>query len=179
MLPGFLVINRGNRHGHSRDPSPFGHRSSPEASSLRRRYPASPVLQASPPPLPAQHRIKSGAGSDPRGLSVGACHATGQGFPCCVHSPSSMRAAAITPAEPVGACVARFPTGASLPPFSVADRLPHYTFRGLLSVYLTLRPVWSLSRPWRPVTSECFRRCRYLHHPLCRAFIIEITLSFS
>ena len=28
-------------------------------------------------------------------------HATGQGFPCCVH-PSSMRAAAITPA--VGAC---------------------------------------------------------------------------
>ena len=50
MLPGFLVINRGNRHGHSRDPSPFGHRSSPEAPSLRRHYPASPVLQASPPP---------------------------------------------------------------------------------------------------------------------------------
>ena len=50
MLPGFLVIIRGNRHSHSRDPSPFGHRSSPEAPSLRRRYPASPVLQASPPP---------------------------------------------------------------------------------------------------------------------------------
>ena len=50
MLPGFLVIIRGNRHGHSRDPSPFGHRSSPEAPSLRRHYPASTVLQASPPP---------------------------------------------------------------------------------------------------------------------------------
>ena len=50
MLPGFLVIIRGNRHGHSRDLSPFGHRSSPEAPSLRRHYPASPVLQASPPP---------------------------------------------------------------------------------------------------------------------------------
>ena len=35
---------------HSRDPSPFGHRSSPEAPSLRGRYPASPVLRASPPP---------------------------------------------------------------------------------------------------------------------------------
>ena len=50
MLPGFLVIIRGNRHSHSRDPSPFGHRSSPEAPSLRRRYPASSVLRASPPP---------------------------------------------------------------------------------------------------------------------------------
>ena len=50
MLPGFLVVIRGNRHGHSRDPSPFGHRSSPEAPSLHRHYPASLVLQASPPP---------------------------------------------------------------------------------------------------------------------------------
>ena len=31
---------------------------------------------------------------------------------------------------------------------------------------LVLWPVWSLSRPRRPVASECFRRCRYLHHPL-------------
>ena len=31
---------------------------------------------------------------------------------------------------------------------------------------LVLRPAWSLSRPWRPVTSECFRRYRCLHHPL-------------
>ena len=50
MLPGSPVVIRGNRHGHSRDPCPFGHRSSPEAPSLRRHYPASLVLQASPPP---------------------------------------------------------------------------------------------------------------------------------
>ena len=36
----------------------------------RRHYPASPVLRASPPPSPAR--------PDPRGLSVGACHATGR-----------------------------------------------------------------------------------------------------
>jgi len=30
---------------------------------------------------------------------------------------------------------------------------------------LALRPACSLSRPRRPVASECFRPCRYLHHP--------------
>ena len=48
-----------------------------------------------------------------------------------------------------------------------ASRLPHYTFRGLHSVHWCCgRPAWSLSRPWRPVAPECFRQCRYLHHPL-------------
>ena len=41
-----------------------------EAPSLQWRYPASSVLRASPPPCPAR--------PDPRGLSVGACHATGR-----------------------------------------------------------------------------------------------------
>ncbi len=41
-----------------------------EAPSLRRRYPASPVLRASPPPCAAR--------PDPRGLSVGVCYATGR-----------------------------------------------------------------------------------------------------
>ena len=50
MLPGSPVIIRGNRQGHSRDPSPLGHRSSPEAPFRRRHYPASPVIRASPPP---------------------------------------------------------------------------------------------------------------------------------
>ena len=50
MLPGFPVIVRGNRQSHFRDPFPFGHRSSPEAPSLRRHYPASSVIWASPPP---------------------------------------------------------------------------------------------------------------------------------
>ena len=79
--------------------------------------------------------------------------------------PSSMRAAANTPAEPVGACVVRFPTGDSLPRYqggsASASNLSRPARRSL-----ALRPAWSLSRPWRPVTSECFRRCRCLHHPL-------------
>ena len=79
--------------------------------------------------------------------------------------PSSMRAAANTPAEPVGACVVRFPTGDSLPRYqggsASASNLSRPARRSLV-----LRPAWSLSRPWRPVTSKCFRRCRCLHHPL-------------
>ena len=50
MLPGFPVIVRGNRQSHSLDPFPFGHRSSPEAPSLCRHYPASSVIWASPRP---------------------------------------------------------------------------------------------------------------------------------
>ena len=79
--------------------------------------------------------------------------------------PSSMRAAAITPADPVGACVARFPTGASLPRFCGGSASALHVSRPARRS-LVLRPAWSLNRPWRPVASECFRRCRYLHHPL-------------
>ena len=79
--------------------------------------------------------------------------------------PSSMRATATTPAEPVGACVARFPTGASLPRFH-GGSASALSVSGPARRSLVLRPAWSLSRPWRPVASECFRRCRYLHHPL-------------
>ena len=53
MLSGSPVIARGNRRGHSRDPCPFGHRSSPEAPSLRRHY---PVVRASPP-LPRRNLL--------------------------------------------------------------------------------------------------------------------------
>ena len=79
--------------------------------------------------------------------------------------PSSMRAAANTPAEPVGACVAHFPTGVSLPRYPGGSASALHVSRPARRS-LVLRPAWSLSRPWRPVTSECFRRCRYLHHPL-------------
>ena len=79
--------------------------------------------------------------------------------------PSSMRAAATTPAEPLGACVARFPTGGSLPRFR-GGSASALRVSGPARRSLTLRPAWSLSRPWRPVASACFRRCRYLHHPL-------------
>ena len=87
------------------------------------------------------------------------------GLPVLRPFPSSMRAAAITPAEPVGACVARFPTGASLPRFCGGSASALHVSRPARRS-LVLRPAWSLNRPWRPVTSECFRRCRYLHHPL-------------
>ena len=157
MLPGSPVIVRGNRHGHSRDPCPFGHRSSPEAPSLCRHYPASSVLRASPPPC----RPDLG----PRGLSVGACHATGQGFPCCVHSPLPC----VLPPLPrrnlsVLASLASRQDG-SLPRFH-GGSASALRVSGPARRSLVLRPAWSLSRPWRPVASECFRRCRYLHHPL-------------
>ena len=79
--------------------------------------------------------------------------------------PSSMRAAANTPAESVGACVARFPTGGSLPRYQGGSASALWLSRPAQRS-LTLRPAWSLSCPGRPVTSECFRQCRYLHHPL-------------
>ena len=59
-----------------------------EAPSLHRRCPASPVLRASPPPWTAR--------PDPRGLSVGVCHATARAsrvasiplfHACCRHYP--------------------------------------------------------------------------------------------
>ena len=80
-------------------------------------------------------------------------------------SPSSMRAAVTTPAEPVGARVVLFPTDCSLPRYSggSASALP---VSRPAQRSLALRPAWSLSHPRRPVSSKCFKRCRYLHHPL-------------
>ena len=75
---------------HSRDPSPFGHRSSPEAPSLHRRYPASPVLRASPPPC------RPGL---PLAGSRLMCAASPSGFPVLPPSSPSMCASVITPTE--------------------------------------------------------------------------------
>ena len=50
----------------------------------------------------------------PHGVPVGVC-APPPGLPVLPPLPSSMRAAATTPAEPPGALVARFPVGGSLP----------------------------------------------------------------
>ena len=87
------------------------------------------------------------------------------GLPVLRSFSCSMRAAANTPAEPVGACVARFPTGGSLPRFR-GGSASALSVSGPARRSLTLRPAWSLSHPWRPVTSKCFRRRRYLRHPL-------------
>ena len=68
------------------------------------------------------------------------------GLPVLRPSPSSMRAAANTPADPVGARVARFPADGSLPRFPAgsASALP---FSRPAQRSLLLRPAWSLSHP--------------------------------
>ena len=100
----------------------------------------------------------------PRGGPVGVCSPP-TGLPVLLPSPSSMRAAATTPAEPAGARVARFPAGGSLPRDTVgsASALP---VSRPAQRSLALRPAWSPGRPRQPVPSECFRPCRYLHRPL-------------
>ena len=156
MLPGFLVVIRGNRHGHSRDPSPFGHRSSPEAPSLRRHYPASLVLQASPPPCRPNLTLTgcrlaraTPPGRASRVASTLLFHA------CCRQYPGGTRR-----------CVRRsLPDGYQPSPLSGRSASALHVSRPTQRS-LVLRPAWSLSRPGRPVAPECFRQCRYLHHPL-------------
>ena len=83
------------------------------------------TIRASPPPWPAR--------PCPHGSSVGACHAAGRAFPCCVHSPLPR----VLPPLPrrnrsVLASLASRPLAAF--PVIQAGRLPRYPFRGLLGV---------------------------------------------
>ena len=117
--------------------SPFLHRSRTEIPSLRRNYPASPVLRTSPPPCPAR--------PVPRGIPVGACAPPAR-LPVLPLSPSCTHAAANTPAEAPGARVARFPDAGCLP------RNHGGSASALLSSRparrsLALRPACSLSPP--------------------------------
>ena len=84
----------------------FPHPSSPEAPSLHRNYPASPVLRASPPPRRPRLTL---TGSRLTRATPPA------GLPVLPLSPSYPHAIANTPAEPDGARVARFPSAGSLP----------------------------------------------------------------
>jgi hypothetical protein len=95
--------------GSRQSPRPhlFQHCPRTEAPSLRRHYPASTVLRASRHP------------SRP-GLALAGCRLAHTlrlrlGFPVLRRSPLCMHAVATTPAEPLGARLARFPSGGGLP----------------------------------------------------------------
>ena len=92
------------------------------------------------------------AQAGPRGFSVGACTPP-TGLPVLLLSPSCTHATANTPAEPAGACVACFPTAASLPRINggSASALP---VSRPARRSLALRPACSLSRPRRPFVIE-------------------------
>ena len=64
-----------------------------------------------------------------------------------------------------GARVVRFPADGSLPRETGGSASALSVSRPARRS-LALRPAWSLSHPRRPFLSKCFRRCRYLHHPL-------------
>ena len=51
-------------------------------------------------------------------------------------------------------------------PYFRAGRLPHHLVSRPARRSLALQPAWSLNRPRRPLSSECFSRCRCLHRPL-------------
>ena len=99
----------------------------------------------------------------PRGVPVGGC-APPTGLPVLPPSPSSMRAAATTPARPAGAHVARFPADASLPRVIGGSALA-MRVSGPARRSLALRPAWSLSRPRRPVYIEVLQAMSLLPSP--------------
>ena len=142
---------------HSRDPSPFGHRSSPEAPSLHRHYPASPVLRAPPPSCRPRLPL------------------AGSRFGACLTTHRTSRVATFFPFH---ACQRHYPGGSKGVPASLASPsvfgLPHFSGGSAPASpvsrpaqrSLAFRPACSLNRPRRPfATTECFSPCRYLHEP--------------
>ena len=124
--------------------SAFPHLSSPEAPSLYRHYPASPLLRASPPPCRPKLAL---AGS----RLARARHR--QGFPCCCCLPLACMPPSIPRRkQPLLASLAWRSLAAF--PVSSAGRLPRYPFRGLLNVHCALWPARSLNRPRRPFYIE-------------------------
>ena len=96
------TLNGGTRLSPlSTAPSSFLRHSQTKAPSLRRRYPASPLLRAYPPPRRPRLSL---AGS----RWARARHR--RGFPCCCFLPLPCVLAPIPRRMRVGACVAHFPT---------------------------------------------------------------------
>src|SRR2546427_4008146 len=97
-----------------------------EVPSLRRHYPTSTVLRASPSP--------QGARPVPRGRPVDHPCIAPWGFPCCVRFPC-VHAVATTPAQRLSALLCS-PTQPCQPsPIWLSGRPAHRPFRGLLGVH--------------------------------------------
>ena len=126
---------------HSRDPSPFGHRSSPEAPSLHGHYPASPLLRASPPPCRPSLTLAS--------FRFGVCLTT-------------YRASHVATSFSFHACQRHYPGGSEGVPASLASPsvigLPHFSGGSAPALpvsrparrSLAFRPACSLNRLMRP-----------------------------
>ena len=106
-----------------------------QAPFLDRSYPASTVLRACPPPQTTR--------PVPRGSPVGSRDLPSQGLPVLPVVTSFMHAVATTPVGSQGirrsvlprhGQEAHHPTTTAFPVIQ-AGRLPHYPFRGLLSVH--------------------------------------------
>ena len=139
-----FVVRRGRNTSRSTPAAPRGCR---KIRSSR--------CQTSPPFANASHGRESysatlSAQPDPRGLSVGACHATGIGFPCCDPIPSSIHATAQYPGG-TSRCSRRSHSRplAGLPRFNGGSASALCVSRPARRL-LALWPVWSLSRPRRP-----------------------------
>ncbi len=130
---------------HSPDRCPLHKHIRSQAPSLHRHYPASRVLRACPPPhtaRPVPHGRPVGVYTPPLGLPVLRRISL---YTCLRHYPGLP--ASLGQAGGTVGCArcSLFPTTAAFPdPW--AGRLPHYLFRGLLSVHCTFRPAYSPSR---------------------------------
>ena len=88
-----------------------------QAPSLHRRYPASLVLRACPPPQTA--------GPVPRGRPVGSLFSHRWGFPCCVRSPAANMPSPLPRWDPRRDQVAPLEPGTAAFPILLLGRLPH------------------------------------------------------
>ncbi len=77
-----------------------------------------------------------------------------------------MRAAAIAPARPAGASVARFPADDSLPHVTGGSALASSCFEACSAFTRVAARMVAKPPQGRPVASKCFRPCRHLHDPL-------------
>ena len=132
------------------------HPSRTRAPSLRRHYPASPVLRAHPP--------HCRPGLPLTGFRLVCAHYR-HGFPCCYRLPLLCVLLPLPRRNrPVLASLASRPVAAF--PERPSGRLPHQPFRCMLGFHSRCGPDGRLTANGGPFPSECFRPRRYLRNPL-------------